>query len=272
MEHLPTPPGLATGDNVDLALQVGAALDRTDTSWNWPSSQIPGKAYEGRTIGDLMLGERMLPHRNKHGERFCNEAAHNVAFAFEERDALGSLVNVPAWAILDSQYRAKYPLMFKYMPGSRDPAWLIKAGTLGELAGKIGVDAERLRQTISRFNANVQAGRDLDFGRGQSGYERALGDRRAMHSNLGAVDTSPYYALPVYSSAVGTRGGAKTDEHGRVLRSDGTVIVGLCGAGNAVAGFFGRNIMAGGVTIMSAMTFARRAILHTLRAERGSAI
>jgi predicted oxidoreductase len=87
-----------------------------------------------------------------------------------------------------------------------------------------------------------------------------------MHPNLGAIDTPPYYALPVYS-----RGGAKTDEHGRVLRSDGTVIVGLYGAGNAVAGFFGRNIMAGGITIMSAMTFARQAILHALRAERGSA-
>jgi succinate dehydrogenase/fumarate reductase flavoprotein subunit len=153
MEHLPTPPGLATGDNVDLALQVGAALDRMDTSWNWPSSQIPGKEYEGSAIGDLMLGERMLPHSlwvNKHGERFCNEAAHNVAFAFEQRDAQGSLLNVPAWAILDSQYRAKYPLLFKYMPGSKDPGWLIKGWHPWRASGK---DRSRCRSaTANHFS------------------------------------------------------------------------------------------------------------------------
>lgn len=271
LEHLPTPPGLAAGDNIALARQVGAELARMDVYWNWPAFQEPGARYEGKPIAMLMIGERTLPHSlwvNGRGERFCNEAEHNVAFALEARGEDGRPLNQPAWAIVDQQYRSKYPLLYKHMPGSKDPPWITKADSLGELAGRLGVDGARLAATVQRFNALARAGQDDDFGRGRHAYERTLGDRDAPHPNLGTVERPPFYAIPVHVSAVGTRGGARTDEHGRVLRPDGSVVAGLYGAGNAVAGFFGPRIMGGGATIMSGMTFARRAMRHAAGVNR----
>jgi predicted oxidoreductase len=62
-------------------------------------------------------------------------------------------------------------------------------------------------------------------------------------SVLGPVDTAPFYALRVETSALGTVGGPKTDALGRALDTDGRIIPGLYAAGNAggapTKGFYG---------------------------------
>jgi len=62
-------------------------------------------------------------------------------------------------------------------------------------------------------------------------------------SVLGPVDTAPFYALRVETSALGTVGGPKTDALGRALDTDGGIIPGLYAAGNAggapTKGFYG---------------------------------
>jgi predicted oxidoreductase len=70
-------------------------------------------------------------------------------------------------------------------------------------------------------------------------------------SVLGPVDTPPYYAIKVESSAIGTVGGPRTDARGRVLSTDGSAIPGLYAAGNAggatTRGFYGG---AGGTIVL----------------------
>ncbi|MCW2620354.1 MAG: fumarate reductase, partial [Modestobacter sp.] len=46
---------------------------------------------------------------------------------------------------------------------------------------------------------------------------------------------APYYAVRVYSGALGTKGGPRTDAEGRVLDVDLEPIAGLYAAGNAMA-------------------------------------
>lgn len=273
LAQLPSAPGLATGDNVRLAQQAGAALAHMDLYWGWPTAEQPGLRYDEQSIGMLMLGERTLPHClwvNGKGQRFCNEAEHNVAFALEARDRRGALANDPAWAIVDGQYRSKYPLLLKLMPGSKDPEWLIKESTLGQLAVRIGVDPAQLTATVTRFNAMASNGRDEDFARGAHGYERALGDPTAPHPNLGPLTTPPFYAVRVHASAVGTRGGPSIDARGRVQSTSGGTVPGLYAAGNAAACFYGPRFIGGGATIMPAMTFARLAMLTALESVPGN--
>ena len=68
---------------------------------------------------------------------------------------------------------------------------------------------------------------------------------------LGPVDTPPYFAVKVEASAIGTLGGPRTDEAGRVVDTHGDVIPGLYAAGNAggapTGGFYGG---AGGTIIL----------------------
>ena len=61
---------------------------------------------------------------------------------------------------------------------------------------------------------------------------------------------------------LGTKGGVVTDNDGRALRDDGSVIEGLYAAGNVSAPVMGHTYPGPGGTIGPAMTFGYLAALH----------
>jgi 3-oxosteroid 1-dehydrogenase len=63
---------------------------------------------------------------------------------------------------------------------------------------------------------------------------------------------------------LGTKGGANTDVHGRVLREDGSVIQGLYAAGNASSPVMGHTHAGPGATIGPAMVFGYLAVENLL--------
>ena len=96
----------------------------------------------------------------------------------------------------------------------------------------MGIDPAALAKTVVRFNEFAQAGRDEDFHRGDSAYDRYYGDpRRRPNPCLAPLDTPPFYAIKIVPGDLGTKGGLRTDERARVLRADGTAIAGLYAAG-----------------------------------------
>lgn len=62
---------------------------------------------------------------------------------------------------------------------------------------------------------------------------------------------APFYAVEVSSSALGTKGGPRTDVDGRVLDVDGDVIEGLYAAGNVMANPSGMVYGGAGATLPS---------------------
>uniref|UniRef100_UPI0013D78D82 FAD-binding protein n=1 Tax=Klebsiella pneumoniae TaxID=573 RepID=UPI0013D78D82 len=80
--------------------------------------------------------------------------------------------------------------------------------------------------SVARFNRYAAAGRDPDFGKGGTAYNRYLGDGEMKQGNpcLGPLDTAPFYAVKVYPGDIGTAGGIVTDGHARVLDAEGHVI------------------------------------------------
>lgn len=274
LEHCPSPP-LATGDNLRLAAGAGAKLSRLDEVWHWPTGIVPGSTYEGHAVGTLILSERIMPHSivvNRHGRRFGNEAAHNFALSLFARDADGVARNAPAWAIFDRQFRSRCLVLLKQMPGGKDPAWLTGEATLDALARRFDIDGHGLRDTVARFNEMARAGRDTDFQRGDSAFDRYLGDAtQGAAACLGTIEQPPFYAVRIYPSAVGTRGGPTITTDGQVVNEQSTPIPGLYAAGNAAACFHGVTMIGGGATVMSGMIFGRRAALHALsRADQSS--
>jgi succinate dehydrogenase/fumarate reductase flavoprotein subunit len=256
----PHSPPFNEGDGLIMAAELGADLANTSEAWWYPALVVPGEEYEGRPLSRLMFAERICPHTilvNRYGQRFVNEAApYNdmmKAFFHFDPNAYGYR-NLPCWTVFDAQYREKY-IFTTVMPDDPDPEWVIKDDTLEGLARKTGIDSEGLETTVTRFNGFVREGKDRDFGRGTSAYDRLNGDTEAPHPNLGTIEKQPFYALPVHSGAIGTKGGPRTNSRGQVLNVRGKIIPGLYAAGNVMAGISGPGYYGGGCTISTGMTW-----------------
>ncbi len=246
------------GDGLRIAMAAGAALGSMSEAWWAPAVSLPGDVIDDSPMYRLMLGERARPGClivDHSGNRFVDESQNynDLGRTMQDFDAANYVFrHVPAWLVFDAEYRSKYRV-FTITPDSPDPAWLTKADTLGELAGKLGIDAATFEQTVGTFNRGAEAGEDTIFGRGSYAYDRFVGE-------LGALGDGPYYALEIHPGCLGTKGGPKTDADGRVLSAlDGKPIPGLYAAGNAAASPFGLAYPGAGGTIGPALVFGIRA-------------
>ncbi|MFG2295904.1 3-oxosteroid 1-dehydrogenase [Streptomyces sp. NPDC048603] len=248
-----------TGDGIRAGERAGAALALMEDAWWGPSIPLPGEPY-------FCLAERTLPGGlivNARGTRFVNEAApySDVVHVMYEKDRGAPGSHIPAWLIVDQNYRSKY--LFKdvlptfvfpdswYASGAVRKAW-----TWDALAGQIGVPAAAFRATLNRFNAQAWNGTDPDFGRGNTAYDHYYTDPGVLpNSCLAPLWAPPFYAFRIVPGDLGTKGGIVTDARARALRPDGSVIRGLYAAGNASAAVMGHSYAGAGSTIGPAMTF-----------------
>jgi succinate dehydrogenase/fumarate reductase flavoprotein subunit len=265
--HPNSPPG-NDGDGLKMAMSVGADLGNMNEAWWCPSVLIPGEEYDGRQLNRGDFAIRSLPHSiivNRRGARFVNEAQNyndlmKPFFAFEPHAY--ERPNLPAHLILDQAFLEKYALL-TIMPGQKPPEWLPRADTLEELASKVGIDPAGLAETVTRFNRFADEGRDQDFHRGESLYDKFYGDpEKQPNPNLGALRKPPFYALQVHPGTIGTKGGARVTVDAQVLRVGGEPIAGLYAAGNVIAAPAGSGYPGAGATIGSAMTFGYLAGRH----------
>lgn len=264
--HGAVSPPKNTGDGLRMAMALGADLANMGEAWWVPIVQIPDDTIEGEQRSRSVRLERTRPRSiivNKAGRRFVNEAGeyNSMAGAFHYLDPRGGYVNDRAWMVFDSIHLSSYGFL-GISPGQPVPDWFCESADLGELAAKTGIDPTGLEQTVTRWNRNVAAGSDPDFGRGSSAYDGYWGDDRATTvagKTLGPIDTAPFYAVPIGVGAMGTKGGPRTDRDGRVLHVSGQLIPGLFAAGNAMAGATGRAYGGAGGTIGPAMVFGYRA-------------
>lgn len=259
----PASPPTASGGGLKLAMAAGAKLGNMTSAWWAPTLVTPDAPWaSGEQRAQIILIERTVPHSimvNRTAQRFCNEAANYSALGgvFHQFDPTNyDYLNLPAYLIFDAQYALRYPLGTR-QPGQPIPDWVVRADTLEGLAEQIGIDGAALTATVTRFNANADAGHDPDFGRGTSAYDHFYGDRSRTGAavTLGAIREAPFYAVEIQSGLLGTNGGPRTDGAGRILGHDGAVIPGLFGAGNAIACPTGGIYAGAGGTLGPALTF-----------------
>ena len=109
---------------------------------------------------------------------------------------------------------------------------------------------------MSRYNAGARLGKDPQFGRGESSYNRYLGD--ATHQPnpcVAPIEQGPFYAVKLYMGDLGTFHGLKTDGEALVLDNQGLPIPRLYAAGNEMASMMGGSYPGAGITLGPAATF-----------------
>ena len=253
-----------TGDLIELARDLGAGIEFMDEGWWGPVTVVPGEEN-----ARMLVIEKSLPGSlmvNKRGERFVNEAAPyiDVVNAQYANDSEATPC-VPCYLVFDARFRRSYPVG-PLLPGAQQPdlflgrllkdGYLKKANTIGELAKKLDVDAANLEATVARCNEFATTGKDLDFGRGDTVFDRYYGDEKVTPNPcLAPIDEAPFYGMEAYPGELGTKGGIRTDARARVLTEAGEVIPGLYAIGNCSSPVMGRTYAGAGATLGPATTF-----------------
>jgi 3-oxosteroid 1-dehydrogenase len=261
-----------TGEMLERAIAIGAATDMLNEAIWIPVSLTP----QGELVGFHNPHDMAKPFCimvDQQGRRFVNEASSYM----EIGQAMYAAKAVPAWIILESRHR-NYYTWGSARPGVTPDEWLSsgymkKADTLHDLARACELDPAVLQKTIDRFNRSAEQGSDPDFGRGLRVYDKYYGDpKHGPNPGLGPIEKPPFYAVKVYPGDVGTFGGLMTDEHGAVLRPDGSRIRGLYATGNCTASVMGRSYPGAGASIAASFIFGYTAAKHALQAQESGGL
>jgi len=261
-----------TGDTIRAAIDLGAATHQMDWAWWFTSACNPT-----REKATLSMIEKSMPGCmtvNKKGKRFSNESQNYISFVADQLRETGEGNDcVPCYMIFDAEFRHNRPVTPALVQGKLFPDWMVpkswwtpdyicKADSIRELAQKIGVDPDGLAQTQQTFNDYARTGKDLDFQRGDSNYDRYYSDPSVKPNPcLAPILKPPFYSMALFPGEMGTAGGLVIDSDARVLRDDGSAIAGLYACGNNATALI-PSYAGPGSTLGPAMTFGYQAGRH----------
>ena len=209
----------ATGDAFSWVTAIGGATIQMANIQIHPTAE----AVNHILITEAVRGNGAILV-NQGGLRFCNE--------MDTRDVVSAAIleqeGGEAFLIFDQAVRESLASIETYA----NQHLLSEGATIEELASRVGIPADKLAESISRYNAQQKAGLDEDFGRSATEMVRPL-------------ETSPYYAVCVTPAIHHTMGGLSVNTETQVLRADGTPIPGLYAAGEVTGGLHGANRLGG---------------------------
>ena len=142
----------ATGDGIKLAEEVGAEVMQMDLVQVHPTvQQDTDHAY---LIGEAVRGEgAILVDGN--GKRFVNELSTRRIVS----DAITALKEKSAYLVFDSQVKERVKAVDFY----QKQGLVVEAKTLEELAKKLNVKENDLKQTLEKWNQAVEKKQDSEL-------------------------------------------------------------------------------------------------------------
>ncbi len=261
-----------SGDGIAIARDAGATLGAGHASAAFWAPVSIFKRPDGSEVRyPHLVWDRAKPGLmavNSAAERFVNESTSYHEFVNAMYRSHQTTPTFPAFLVCDAVFMERWGMGLA-LPGGRPRAhleragYLVKADTLAALAGRLGLDGLALERSAARFNEWAVAGRDDDFGKGGTAYNRYLGDAdHQPNPCLGPIKTGPFYAVKVYAGDIGTAVGIRCNEHAQALDNQDQPIRGLYMAGNDMHSVMGGQYPAPGITLGPAMTFGWLAGRH----------
>ncbi|MDP2646009.1 MAG: FAD-dependent oxidoreductase [Desulfobacterales bacterium] len=246
-----------TGDGHRMAQELGAQLTNLTVCHIRTTDKFLGTGPSRHMLNLYPLGIYV----NRNGQRFVDEG---VADSDTIANAIVYQPGSEAALIFDEKARAKYYQEFDSYPRVREVVQA--AQTLEELARKINVSPDRLKEVIGEFNSQVKDGKALHL-------------TVPKTASAVAIDKPPYYAFhPVWPGLNHPLGGLKINTEAGVLNLENQPIAGLYAAGSIVNWSFGKPYDIGGVRsfkgsyhaggtcgLAVALTFGRIAGQHAAR-------
>jgi tricarballylate dehydrogenase len=232
------------GEGIEMALAVGAATAGNFSLFHAepvdPRSGEPEAAIFCFPYGILV---------NAEGDRFVDEARGPVDAWYERttRDIQAQTRGI-AWVVLDQQALAVPNLR----SGIRTDKPPVTGATIAELAGRIGVPADRLEATVAAYDAACPDG-EFDHRAPDGLATRGLVPPKSNWAR--PLSEGPFEAYPIMAANVFTFGGLKTTPAAEVVDRDGSPIPGLWAAGE-MTGLYYANYT-GSTSVLRGATFGR---------------
>lgn len=261
-----------TGDGIRLGESVGATVggDLAENAALAPVSLVPAADGGVRHFPHLLeRGKPGLIAVTRSGQRFTNEADPYYDFVRDLIAVTPRNASVEAWMVVDHRFIRRYGL------GAVKPSpipfgrfikngYLKRGATLAALAAVCGIDSDALSRTVAAYNRAATIGKDTAFAKGDTPYNRGLGDPGNAFPNpcMAPLETGPFYAVRVVPGSLGTFAGLRTTLSGQVLDGQDTVIDGLYACGNDMSSIMAGFYPSGGITLGPAMTFGYLAAHH----------
>lgn len=245
-----------TGDGLLMAQSMGAEL------WHMNSVSAPlGVNVPGIKAGiALVTRQPAFIWVDQDGRRFVNEKKLDYHCSWMSVNVFDAIQHryprIPCWMIMDESYIKAGPIVTAGASGyainrenyvwSKDNAKeiesgvIIKAQTLEELAGKLGMaDPAVLKATVARWNKDLkESGYDTEFGRTLTADPKQKAiyvgrDVKAWSAPL--AEKGPYYAMKLVPVLYHTMGGPKHSVKGECLDVYGKPIPRLYAVGEAAS-------------------------------------
>ena len=205
-----------TGDGIVMAQEVG--LDITDLTVMKANPLVFYDGTKALTMNSAVkAGAIMVNHE---GVRFANEQG-----SYGISPKINSQTNGEGIVIFDNTLVEQNDEIKEYL----EKGYLTEASSLDELAEKLDIDADALKETVATYQEEVVNGEDTEFG-------------RSTLADLYSGDT--FYGIVVKPSIQGTFGGIHTNVNTEVYNTDGDIVPGMYAVGEcAQEGLNGLNPM-----------------------------
>jgi len=237
------------GDGIRMAWEVGAAKEGTNLIQRGLARVVKKKRGTGEkaNLDQHLTSVLRQPFIwvNANGDRFLDESELSFphignAMSRQPGQVLFSLFDdtsrkeleekgIEACLGMFSAVGTRIPDVVAALQESIDEGEAWTAGSIEELAEKMGVDSGRLGATIDEYNTFCDQGRDGLFAKSPK--------------YLKPVRRPPFYALKGHPTHVGTLGGIKITHNTEVIKADSQtgldIIPGLYAAGNVAGGMYG---------------------------------
>src|SRR5215469_3247138 len=243
------------GTGIALGVSAGGSTDHLERMTAWRFLSPPSALLEGVTVGPG-------------GDRIANEdlygATHSQVMVDKHASRGYLIVDSVIWKKARGQIRRQTQVFQKIQAAYLFTAGHQKAGTMGELAGRIGVPEHALAATVAAYN---------------DGISSDAGDPAHKAPELCTpIQVGPFYAIdisiknsPAFPAPGLTLGGLRVDEQtGHVLTADEEHVLGLYAAGRTAVGICSSSYVSG-LSLADGVFSGRRAGAHAAASRLGAA-
>lgn len=222
----------ATGEMIRYAQAIGADAIQMAFIQLYPCAEPETGMLDTPAVYPYTGTGYGLIYVNKAGKRFISELQRRDVVSMAQIKS-GSK---PTYSILNEEIFKKLVVPKEELEKGIAKGRILKAETLGELAGKLGIPADALQETVNRHNKFIADGKDTDF-------------NKPITKNMVPLVTGPFFAIAQWPSIHHCMGGLRISTSSNVIDIWGKPIPRLYAAGEVCGGVQGSNRLGGNATL-----------------------